>query len=183
MTGPWIIAWVALALLALVDAVLVLGLLQRLTLLLQSVEDQLLSGDRLGGVPVGGPLPSFQVKDPMGRVVPSSDLIGGPGIMLLVSQNCAPCERLLQEMTDLGHSPTDIPLVVTAQHQDGADPGAPTFRGVFRDDTAFDRMNIAATPIAMSYDSRGIVIARTVPNSIKSLRELEIGLSREGVSA
>lgn len=119
MTGPWIIAWVSLASLSVITAVLVLGLLRRLTLVLQDVENQLLSGDRLGGVSIGGALPSFEVKNQMGGTAPSSDLLGGPGILLLVSQDCAPCESLVQEIADLGRSPTEVPLVAIAQHHDG----------------------------------------------------------------
>lgn len=183
MTGPWIIAWLALAALSVLNAVLILGLLRRLSVVLQGVENQLLSGDRLGGVSVGGALPSFEVTNQMGATVSSSDLVAGPGILLLVSQECAPCESLVEEIAGLGRSPTEVPLVAIAQHEDGF--GRRAFSGIdsFRDVTAFARMNISATPFAMAFDSRGIVLARTVPNSIKSLRELETVLNREVISA
>lgn len=180
MTGPWIVALVAVASLSLVTAVLVLGLLRRMTVLLQSVEGQLQSGDGLGGVPVGGAVPSFEVVNQVGHVLSSSDLMAGPGILLLLAQDCAPCESLIDEMVYLGRSPTRVPLVAIAQlHEDVAVVPLSGIVDSFRDVTAFEKMSISATPFAMAFDSRGIVVSRTVPNSIKSLRELETALNQE----
>lgn len=183
MTGPWIAAWVALAVVSVVTTVLVLGLLRRFTVVLHDVEYQLVSRDRLGGVSVGGALPSFEVTSQLGLTVSSSELVDGPGIMLLISQDCAPCESLVDELADLGRSPTQAPLVAIGQYLDSSASRALSGIDLFLDVTAFERMNISATPFAMAFDSRGIVLGRTVPNSAESLRELETVLPREVISA
>jgi hypothetical protein len=178
MTGPWIAAWVATVCLSIVTAALLLGLLRRLTSLLQSVEGQLRSGAALGGVPVGMKVPTFDMQDGSGSIRRSSDVLVGPAVLLFVSHDCSPCVELLRDLEGHAEGPGRAQLLVIGQ-RDAHLTRTSLPRDAFADVNAFARLNVVVTPFAMAIDSAGVVAARTVPNTLESLRQLELAIREE----
>src|SRR5437879_10941649 len=99
MTGPWIVAFIGLSLIACLNAFVTAGLLRRSTRLLESVESALKTSAPTiaGGVPVGSRLPRFVVKDERGRIFDSSRMVDRPGVFLLLSPTCEPCQGLVAD--------------------------------------------------------------------------------------
>lgn len=182
MTAAWTVAFVAVATLSFLTALVVLGLLRRMSVAIQGVEQQVRAGTFVGGVPTGWFIPPFNAKDREGRSITSAALLRGPGILLMLSSDCDPCRELLEEMQSQTARPTTVPLFAVLEEGDLV--SFPVLPGVnaYIDETAFRAMNINATPLAMAFDQRGVVVARSVPNTIGSLRELEGSLGQEVVT-
>ncbi len=181
MTGPWIAALVAVAALSVITAVLVLGLLRRLSVVLQGVEQQLRAGSHLGGVPEGSQLPAFEVIDAAGKPIESSRLLTGPPILLFLSAGCTPCESLIIELAAEVQPVARTQLVAILQSEAAIDAVIPGVMLV-ADATAFQSLSVSTTPFAMAVDRDRTVVARAVPNSIESLRQLERTLGTEVVA-
>jgi hypothetical protein len=180
VTGPWIVALIAVAALSVVTATFVLGLLRRIAVLLEGLEYR--ARTATSGLPVGTRVTSFEAVDDTGGTVRSEELLKGPGILLFVSEGCAPCLALLQKLAAHEEPLTRIPLFAIARGDIGlnaADVGRLT---VFRDGTAFHALNVATTPLALAIDAEGDVVAASIPSDLESLRELEGMLEKEVVA-
>ncbi len=178
MSAAWVVAFAVVGTLSFATALVVLGLLRRMAAVIQGVEQQVRSGAFLGGVPTGWLIPPFEVQDGDGRSL-SSALFQGPGILLMLSSDCDPCEELLEEIRGHAERPTTVALFVVLEQGDSV--RIPALPGVaaYKDVTAFQVMNVTATPLAMAFDARGVVVARSVPDSVSSLRELERSFKQE----
>ncbi len=95
MSGPWITAFVAVSFATLVTLLLVLGLICQLGGILERVEMLLLDAEGsapLHGLPVGSPLPSFEVRTVGGGMISDADVRGHPWIFLFLDAECTPCQ-------------------------------------------------------------------------------------------
>jgi hypothetical protein len=176
MNGPWIVAFVAVSLAALVALVLVLGLIRQLAGILERVETLLLDAEGLAplhGLPVGSPLPSFQARTAAGGTVSDADVRGHPGIFLFLDVDCAPCRTLLDELSHDG-PPLPVPLYVLVERatdEHGRLP--PWIVTISPDATSLPRaFRSSVRPNAIAFDARGTVVERAAPNSIDHLREM-----------
>ena len=178
MTGPWIVAFIALSLIACLNAFVTAGLLRRSTRLLESVESALKTSAPTiaGGVAVGSRLPRFIAKDQRGRIVDSSRMVDRPGVLLLLSPTCEPCQGLV---ADLGSADAriSIPILVVS---DGAfraaEETALRNAGVeilYQEDDAVSRaLDTSSTPHAFIFDRGGVVTSKGFPNTFSDLARL-----------
>jgi len=187
MTAPWIFAFVALSLIACLDAFVTAGLLRRSARLLESMESALNTSVSTisQGVPVGSRLPGFMVRDQSGRTVDSSQVVDRSGALLLLSPTCEPCRRLV---ADLGSTDTRLGLpiyVVSDAAFPATEETALRDAGVeilFQDDDAVSRaLDTASTPHAFIFDRGGVVASKGFPNTFSDLARLIAGAFGEEV--
>lgn len=176
MTGPWQLAFVALATLVLVLGVVVLGLLRRVGAALDRVEQLYDVGSPVLGLRAGARVSAFEVSGSDGsrRVLPSD----GPGevfLVLLVGMDCEACTVLLDQLRREQWRAA-VPLLVVLPESDR--PAAPTLSAsgvhvVFQEGTAASRaFETNVTPIVYALTSRGVVVERLIPSDVQSLRDL-----------
>jgi hypothetical protein len=122
VSAPWIAAVAALALLGIVNATVLVGLLRRLPTLGHPVG----TGSVLGGLPAGSPVPRFDAETASGEPVDDGLLRTGPSVLLFTSPGCEPCETLLDALANGVGFPLDVPVyVVTARSRSGSLPPVP----------------------------------------------------------
>jgi thiol-disulfide isomerase/thioredoxin len=175
MSGPWLGAFMTLAVLVILMGVVVLGLLRRMGSVLERTETLLMEGGSglpLEGLPAGTELPFFEAKTTQGERITDSDFIGMPSLFLFVDEDCHPCKELLAELSLVEQLPPTVRVVVAIDSKgerpahrlpegvllvDGTDQGlAQTFRSSIR-------------PNAVGVDPSGTVIGHTIPNSVDDL--------------
>lgn len=184
MTTPWIVAFVALWVLTLLLAVVVTGLLRRVTAVLERAEARVAGTaappDR-GGLEPGSHVPPFVVRDDAGAPVPSEDLLASGGVVLFMDADCDPCQRLAEELAQVGDTLDGLPLVVVLR-EPAADltlpPGVPTLYQPNREaSTAFRNI---ASPQAFAVDAAGVVRERAIASRLEDLRRLAHALEEGG---
>lgn len=177
MSGPWIVAVVALWVLLALVAFIVLGLVRRTTSILERLESQIRQpGMLVGGPPTGSSLPAFEAMDATGSAVRSSDLAGEPSIWLLMTSECEPCQRLASELRGRDGHLTGGRLVIATDDSPvalGVPPGIMVLQPL--DDSISTVFGTAFTPYAFSTDARGIVRETMIPQTVE---ELELLASR-----
>src|SRR5438045_1528260 len=84
---------------------LVIGLLRRMTYVLEQAESHLAAAAEAGGAVsgAGGPVPGTEVPEafgayPHGAVFSTSELRGPGAIVLFLTSTCAPCKQLTREL-------------------------------------------------------------------------------------
>ena len=111
MSAPWIAAFAALWFLVLLLGFAVIGVMRRITGVLERAEQQLAT-ELGGGVPLLTAVPAFGLVDQAGEPVSSDDLIRETSIVLFVDAGCRPCRSIARELS--GARIRGIPLVVVA---------------------------------------------------------------------
>lgn len=182
MTTPWIAAFAALWAISLVTAFLVLGLMRRISNVLEGVEQRLRGQAPHGGLPIGSAVAYFEARGEDGQIITSEQLMSRGNVYLFLSEGCSPCEELARELQAAPDLTTQWPLAVVFDTPRDVQVARPSpgnltlfdsSRSVFR---AFD---IDATPFAVAVDGTGTVIGNSVPNSIGTLKELVEALGSE----
>jgi hypothetical protein len=98
MSGPWVVAFVALWALVVMVALLVLGTLRRLTPILANVESMLaMAGTtaRASGLDVGAFVPAFAAETTKGEILTDDDLAASPTVVLFVDASCRACDSIV----------------------------------------------------------------------------------------
>jgi hypothetical protein len=161
-----------------------LGLLRRITPILERAEGVLsdaVNGAARFGIPQGQPIPRFTAKDLSGRSVSHQRIFGSPVVLLFMEPGCAPCESLAAEIAATGPSVEfgDLILVVPDSSESRrltADYPSVLFQADAEVSSAFET---TITPNAFAVNAQGMIVAREVPDSIDAVRRL-IEVAREG---
>ena len=155
MSGPWILAFAALAVLVIAQSIVLLGLVSKVTIALERAEVHSSSGPQ-----PGTPLPMLELEDADGA--PAA--IGEPPLVLLMlNPGCGPCARLLDRLNKTKTAP---PGRVVAIIDVAARPvPAPPWLTVLyqRDGTSDRALRLDRTPLALTVDTDARITATRVP--------------------
>ncbi|MCI0635158.1 MAG: hypothetical protein L0206_14795 [Actinobacteria bacterium] len=181
MSWPWIVALLALWALTVGLALMMMGLLRRVSGVIEAAEQRIRAPSALGGLPVGSVVPPFDVKDEDGANVSSSALLTRPTVFLMLSPDCAPCRALIEELRSPDRPVGDMPIVAVVQGDRKPDFDLSGALPLFYDRTAFRAFDNTTTPFAYAVDTEATVVAIGVADSIDSLRSLADTLREEEV--
>lgn len=169
MTGMWIFAFISLAAVVVLLAVVVLGLLRRLEPLMEQSQMLLSASARrltIGGLPPGSTVRPFAAHDVRGAPFTDLDLRGATNVVLFLDDGCAACDRLFQRL-ETGRVPdVRAPLLVVTNTVEGGR------RLALSDDVTVvvdgDRLvarafESAVSPQAFVVDGYGRVLASETP--------------------
>lgn len=181
MTGPWIVAFLALWAVVVLLAVLTLGLLRRLAPALEQAERVAAMGRVMDdlGLPEGSPVPAFDVVDGAGRAVPFSDVGPPDRVVLFVDADCPACGAVTTALARHPR-PDALPLVVVAGSGTPPDHYAGLRAAGFPvlaqpDGAATAAFRQRAFPAAFAV-AGGTVVAAAIPGSVADLERLAAAL-------
>jgi peroxiredoxin len=175
VSGAWVVAFVVLWLVVLVEAVLLLGTLRRISPILEQAESRLLAPDALdfkpGGLPPGTPVPEFSVTGATGGQVTRDDLLGESTILLFLSSDCPPCRLLSTELADLETAAqlgVRVVAVVDSEEKGGRFAERLTRSGIViyqSDRELSSAFASSATPHAFGINADGVVVGSGTPSA------------------
>jgi hypothetical protein len=116
MNPPWIVAFGALTCAVVVLSILYVGLLRRISSVLEKAEDALARNAGLApdhGLRTGDQVAAAEARDVAGRLVDLAELIARRRtVVLLAAPDCDPCERLLEALCTRGWPDPSRQLIV-----------------------------------------------------------------------
>jgi thiol-disulfide isomerase/thioredoxin len=178
MSGPWIAGFVALWIGFLTLAVILLGLLRRMSPILERAEAQLgMHGGKgsFGGAPVASAVAPFQLVDAGGRTALSRESVEEPTLLLFVAPGCGPCEQILGGLDGVGHRYEGVPFHVVVEEGEGEVEAPPGVSLLYeRGRSASTAFQTIATPHAFVVDHGGLVLDQRIPGSVDDLRRMAL---------
>ncbi len=186
MTTPWILAFAVLWGTVLFTVLVLLGLLRRVSGVLERLEAVKNVNDLELGAPVMSAVQPFDLFDRSGERVPWSEFVRGTTILLFMSSDCPACDLLAEEFVDVGPNVESVPLIaVMDRSTDGTQPALRSSLRVLyeRAGAATHAFGNRATPQAYVIDESGVVLDRRVPRSLADLREMALFQRKGGESA
>ena len=188
MTAPWIAAFILLWAVVLLLLFLQLGQLRRTAEVLEQSELRL-RGTGLSpasmGLPPGSGVPSFEVPDAGGVAFAPRSQLGRRSIYLFLEGGCEPCRALVSDVNRYGGwdvPDIDLIAVIEGEEADVADPSG-TSRVLPNALVVAEAFRTSATPHAFAVDERGIVVEKSIPNTLDELRALAEVLTAHAPSA
>lgn len=185
MTTAWTIAFILLSICILCVALIVLGVLRRVSLVLEQAEARL--GDAFatgaggpGGLAIGSALPSFEVQRVGGGIVTDRDLRGRAATILFLTASCPPCEVVARDLRRIANSA--IPIYIVANHLADVEAlrlGSDQSVLIQTEGQLSAAFETSATPHAFVFGSDGLLKASGTPNSGSALRRLQESVSVE----
>jgi cytochrome oxidase Cu insertion factor (SCO1/SenC/PrrC family) len=177
MSGPWIVAFLALWVVVSLSAILLLGVLRRIANVLEQAEAHLSSNPNaeLAGASPGTVISAFELRDVKGRIVRSDELLGKPAIFLFMSAACRPCLTLVEELRDDAPDTNGVALytIFADSAGDRMLPSPARATALYQADRAASKVfQNGATPQAFAVDAAGVVIDSVVPRSTRELWRL-----------
>lgn len=185
MSIGWIALVVVLWIVVLLLAAVVVGVLRRVTPLLESKGDppsQLPSRLMPQGLPIGSRLPAFNARTLNGEPFSADELLGSTAVVLLLDGNCPTCRMLEDDMHRSGVVNVSNHLIIVV----GDESEARRLTGIeatilLQSDDAVRRAFASnATPHAFAISAEGFVVANDTPNTVAGLRRLAEQLEEGG---
>lgn len=177
MTTPWIVAFIALAALVLLLGLVVLGLLRRITPILEESQELLSASSRrltIGGLPPGATVPHFEAVEIGGGVFTDED-VRQQSVVLFLDDRCTACERLVADL-EAGVIPDlRAHLVVVSSAREAANRLVRSDRVtvIVDDERSVARaFESAVSPQAFVVDEHGMALASGTPNTWDEMRQL-----------
>lgn len=184
MTGPWIAVLVVQGLVTVLLVLVVLGLLRRITPVLQRAEELMQQTMPMtpGGLPIGSKVPVFKARTAAGLEVSSEELLEEMTLLLFADASCPGCRDLLADLTSQRADLDPMRLcVVTSRIEDthravGA-LGATLLEDV--DGEVIQALRATAAPMVCAISADHVVLGSTMPSTLEDLREFaeSIGLA------
>ena len=178
MSAPWIAAVVVLWIGFLALAVILLGLLRRMSPILERAEAQLgVHGGKgsYGGAPVASAVAPFQLVDATGRTVLARESVEEPTLLLFVAPGCGPCEQILGDLDGVGERYEGVPFHVVVEEGEGSVEAPPGVSLLYeRDRAASAAFQTVVTPHAFVVDHGGLVLDQRIPGSAEDLRQMAL---------
>lgn len=177
MTGPWVAAflvlWVVVAALTLV----LIGLVRRVALLLQTNQPSASSLDELSQLPLLAQVPNFSLLDPELGPVSLDAALEETSIILLTRRGCRPCATLLDGLESLRTMAYDLlPLIVISDepHQENGAGTTPAGYRVLYDprNESATVFRTPATPYAFVLSADRLVLEKRIPEGVEDLFDL-----------
>lgn len=177
MSGPWIAAFVVLWTVVALLVFLVLGLLRRVSGVLEGAEMRLRSSPismLTGGLAIGEVVEAFSLTDAAGKSVRSDALLANGAVIVFMEHDCEPCQALATSLREWEGSRFVRPVFVALNEAErGEWDLGEAVTLVYQDDRqASEALQNNATPQAFAVDSSGVVVAKSVTNSAAALTEL-----------
>lgn len=177
MSTPWIVAYAALSMVALTSALAVVGVLHRISLVLDRAERHLHSLPAAlapGGLPAGSVAPSFELATLGGRLLTRDEVLGQPFVLVFLDTDCPVCASLENSLTQ--STPFDATRLIivcrTPQH-------AKVLAAALRLEIAIDINGYVShsfqsnvRPHSFVVDSDGIILASGTPNTAERIEQL-----------
>ena len=171
MSAPWIAAYAVLWLAVLVVAFTMIGLVRRIGGVLEGLERHVSGAHADFGAAVNSTVSPFDLVDAGGRTIPYDELVAEPTLVLVMSDHCAACTTLVEQLEDVGGSIVGVPLAVVTNADEASYPAG--LRVLFeRGGEATNALDNRATPQAYVLDPTGRVLDRRVPGSLRHLEEM-----------
>jgi peroxiredoxin len=175
MTPPWIAAFLTLWVVVSLLALLMLGVLRRVTPVLEQAESRLADlRAHPSGLHPGTTVPSFSVSTLNGGTFSNADLFGSTTIVLFLGSACPACERFVR---DLRHG--DVPdlgarLVAVAESAEEAEEfAAARARVVIQEAQSLSLLfESDRFPHVFVVDAEARVVASGWPNDWEGVRAL-----------
>lgn len=186
MSTPWIIAFVVLCVVVVAIGLLTIGILRRISTVLEQAEAVLRLNPLSvgpGGLAAGSRVPDFTATDAESHVVTAQDLLREPCIVLFLSSGCEPCHRLVADLAGAENDDLDVPLVLVIAEGDAALDIRPSTRIAVahqREREIADAFDTRATPHAFVVGRDRMVLETATPNSVEQLRTLALRLRKGG---
>jgi thiol-disulfide isomerase/thioredoxin len=178
MSAPWIAAFVVLWIGFLALAVILLGLLRRMSPILERAEAQLgVHGSRgsFGGAPVASAVAPFQLVDAKGRTALSRESVEEPTLLLFVAPGCGPCEQILGGLDGVGERYEGVIFHVVVEEGKGSVEAPPGVSLLYeRNHAASAAFQTIVTPHAFVVDHGGLVLDQRIPGSAEDLRQMAL---------
>ncbi len=178
MSAPWIALIVVLTITVVLLAVIVLGLLRRVSGVLEAAEFRLRDaglGGSVGGAAVGTKVGAFSVVDREGATIPSAHLLQRGAVLVFVEAACEPCQHLaasLRSGATIGASSPVYAIAPVEERSHDWDLGTEVVVVFQRERAVSEVFDNIATPQAFAVNAEGIVVDRSIVNSAARLREL-----------
>lgn len=177
MTGPWIAAFLVLWLTCLVTLLVVLGQARRFAGLFEAVSAYLSSEAgqaQLESIAPGEIVDDFDIRDSKGHTSNLKDLIDSRTIILFVSDECAPCVDLLEELSTDG-TIAGVPTLLISTSEvrvPSISPSAHDQIYLDPEGAAMKAFRNKVTPRAFLVEKDGLVLDKEVPNLVRQLHAL-----------
>lgn len=177
MTGPWMATIVGLWVVVVLLALLVAGLLRRLSSILERAENtsDVHKPIQITGLRPGAHVPEFTVESIDGHTTsPLRELAGRSVVFLLLSSGCAPCRQLAHEIeqTQVSTYPIELYVVLDEWEDWAPQPGSHMHVARQAGETASSALMSNAFPQAFLVDRQGDLLASVIPGSVNDLHDL-----------
>lgn len=185
MSGPWIVAFVVLAVANLVTITILVGLVRRVLPVVERASLGPSDADPLPFPRPGTTVPAFVGRADDGRVVASDEVFAEPAVLLFVDAGCEPCRALLGELRSSPPRLSAAALYVVTRGGDGhADlPSGPRVRVLFQDGSEItDSVGMGGVPSAVAVYAGGTVVAADIIGGADRLQELIDRVERSAVA-
>jgi peroxiredoxin len=182
MTAPWIAAFLTLWIVVSLVALLTLGVLRRVTPVLEQAENRLADlRAHPSGLHPGTTVPSFSVSELNGGTFTNSDLYGSTTIVLFVGAACRACERFVRDLRN-----NDVPdlgarlVAVTENAEEARELASASARAVIQEAQSLSLLfKSDRFPHVFVVDAKARVVASGWPNDWEGVRAL-VPSVREG---
>ena len=166
MSNAWIAAYAVLWLTVLVVAFTMVGIVRRITSVLEVLERRLSTPPDMGAE-IGSTVSPFELVDADGQTVSFEELVQEPTIMLVSANGCPACRKLLGKLDGVGDSIGGVPFVVVTNADDAETQYPPGVRVFYEPDlAATTALDNHANPQAYVLDPTGLVLDRRIPSSL-----------------
>lgn len=178
LEGIWLVSYVALWILVLLEAIVILALARQIGLLHNRLGP---TGARMGnaGLELGDDAPPFRVQGFNGRPVTLAAERDRPTLLIFISPTCSVCADLGSAILALyQHEKRDIEVVVVSFLEDEAENRAYIKRYRLNDipyivsPRIAEQYRVTTSPYAILVDSNGKVHTKGLVNNIEHLESL-----------
>lgn len=177
MTTPWTIAFIALSIVVATMAVLLLGLIRRVTDVLSQVEALLSSGmpghrGHQGGLHIGDTAPPLPNMPNMPAEPTSTDET--VRLVVFLEAGCEPCQVLVNDIRRRRFNATPNHAIAVLDHAEAFNDPLPPGWTVLSDveHRLFNAWQVTGTPTAFTIDRHHTIRDRDFANTTKDLHRL-----------
>lgn len=184
MSGIWLVSYIALWAVVLLQGVIIFVLLRQLGLMYLGTAQ----GVSRDGLAVGERAPDFAVQALEGTTLSLADFSGRSLLLVFGSANCAPCRTLIPDLNvfarELAH---ELRVLFLSRGEDGearrfareVDAQVPV--ATHPDEALSDAYKARVTPFAFLIDGDGVIRAKGLANN-RSHLDMLLQMAREGTS-
>ena len=165
MSNAWIAAYAVLWLTVLVVTFTMVGIVRRISSVLEGLEQRLATPPDMGAE-INSIISPFELVDADGQTVGFDELVQEPTIVLLSANHCPACRRLLGQLDGVGDSIDGVPFVVVTNADDAETHYPPGIRVLYEPElAATTALDNRVNPQAYVLDPTGLVLDRRIPGS------------------